>query len=38
MRPETVESLMYLWRVTKDQKWRDAGWKMMEASIGLGRV
>eukprot|EP01051_Picozoa_sp_SAG22_P013516 SAG22_NODE_1524_length_4228_cov_4.624606_2_plen_346_part_00 len=31
MRPETIESLMYLWRVTKDQKWRDAGWAMMEA-------
>lgn len=24
-RPETAESLMYMWRVTKQQKWRDAG-------------
>ena len=30
-RPETVESLMYLWRVTKNRKWRDAGWAMMQA-------
>ena len=30
-RPETVESLMYLWRVTKNPKWREAGWAIMQA-------
>ena len=30
-RPETVESLMYMWRVTKQQKWRDAGEGIMLA-------
>jgi hypothetical protein len=30
-RPETVESLMYMWRVTKQQKWRDAGRSIMLA-------
>ena len=30
-RPETVETLMYLWRVTKKRKWRDAGWEIMQA-------
>lgn len=28
MRPETVESLFYLWRITKDQKYRDWGWQI----------
>lgn len=30
-RPETVESLMYMWRLTKHQKWRDAGRDIMQA-------
>ena len=30
-RPETVETLMYLWRVTKKRKWRDAGWEIIQA-------
>ncbi|KAJ9460292.1 Mannosyl-oligosaccharide alpha-1 [Diplonema papillatum] len=31
LRPETVESLFYLWRVTKDQKYRDWGWSIYQA-------
>ena len=27
MRPETVESFFYLWRVTGDQVYREWGWK-----------
>ncbi|KAK1024843.1 mannosyl-oligosaccharide alpha-1,2-mannosidase, partial [Friedmanniomyces endolithicus] len=30
-RPETVESLFYMWRITGDTKYRDWGWKMFEA-------
>ena len=27
LRPETVESYFVLWRVTKDQRYRDWGWE-----------
>ncbi|KAF1982321.1 glycoside hydrolase family 47 protein [Aulographum hederae CBS 113979] len=30
-RPETVESLFYMWRITGDQKYRDWGWEMFES-------
>jgi len=31
LRPEYVESLFYLWRLTKDQKYRDWGWEVFNA-------
>jgi mannosyl-oligosaccharide alpha-1,2-mannosidase len=31
LRPETVESLMYLWRKTGDPKYRDWGWNIFQA-------
>lgn len=31
MRPETIESLFYLWRITKDPKYRDWGWNIFVA-------
>lgn len=30
-RPETVESLFYMWRITKDPIYREWGWTMFEA-------
>ena len=30
-RPETVETLFYLWRATGDQKYRDQGWAIFKA-------
>ncbi|KIX00372.1 uncharacterized protein Z518_10511 [Rhinocladiella mackenziei CBS 650.93] len=30
-RPETVESLFYMYRITKDRKYREWGWEMFEA-------
>jgi len=30
-RPETVESLFYFWRITKDEKYREWGWEMFES-------
>merc|ERR1719499_482498 len=30
LRPETVESLFLLWRLTKEQKWRDYGWEIFQ--------
>jgi mannosyl-oligosaccharide alpha-1,2-mannosidase len=29
--PQTVESLYIMWRVTRDEKWRDMGWRIFEA-------
>ncbi|KAF8909304.1 glycoside hydrolase family 47 protein [Gymnopilus junonius] len=31
LRPETVESLYVLWKVTGDEKWRSRGWDIFEA-------
>lgn len=31
LRPETIESLFYMWRVTKQPRYREWGWKMFEA-------
>jgi len=31
LRPETVESYFLMWRLTKDQKYRDWGWEMVQA-------
>lgn len=31
LRPETVESLFVLWRLTKDEKWREMGYKIFKA-------
>ncbi|KAI7936935.1 hypothetical protein MJO28_015834 [Puccinia striiformis f. sp. tritici] len=27
-RPETIESLFYMWRITGDRQWQDRGWRM----------
>lgn len=31
LRPEAVETMFYMWRLTKDPKWRDYGWTIFEA-------
>ncbi|KAJ9464997.1 Mannosyl-oligosaccharide 1 [Diplonema papillatum] len=31
LRPEAVESLFYLWRATKDQRYRDIGWDIFRS-------
>ena len=38
LRPETVESLFVLWRVTRSEEWRDAGWAMWRAWERHARV
>lgn len=30
LRPEAIESVFYLWRITGDRKYRDAAWRMWE--------
>ena len=32
LRPETIEAFFYMWRFTKDQKYRDWGWEMFLAA------
>jgi len=31
LRPEAVESFFYLWKHTKDEKWRNYGWKVFQS-------
>jgi endoplasmic reticulum Man9GlcNAc2 1,2-alpha-mannosidase len=32
-RPETIESLFYMWRITGDEKYRRWGWEMFESFV-----
>ncbi|KAH7358838.1 endoplasmic reticulum mannosyl-oligosaccharide 1,2-alpha-mannosidase [Plectosphaerella cucumerina] len=32
-RPETAESLFYMWRITEDPKYRDWGWEMFKSFV-----
>lgn len=36
LRPETLESLFVLWRVTGDAKYREWGWQIYRCGIGMG--
>jgi mannosyl-oligosaccharide alpha-1,2-mannosidase len=31
LRPEAIESVYYMWRITGDEEWREAAWRMWEA-------
>ena len=31
LRPEAIESVFYMWRITGDPKWQDKGWQMWES-------
>ncbi|KAI1744831.1 glycoside hydrolase family 47 protein [Xylaria scruposa] len=33
LRPEAIESVWYMYRITGDKKWQDQGWKMFEAIV-----
>lgn len=33
LRPEAIESVYYMWRITGDTKWRDAAWRMWEGIV-----
>ncbi|KAK3336476.1 endoplasmic reticulum mannosyl-oligosaccharide 1,2-alpha-mannosidase [Cercophora scortea] len=37
-RPETVESLFYMWRITGDIKYRDWGWDMFKSFVNYTAV
>ncbi|KAI1311608.1 mannosyl-oligosaccharide alpha-1,2-mannosidase [Mortierella claussenii] len=38
LRPETVESLFYLWRLTGDEKYRNWGWSIFESMEKYSKV
>lgn len=38
LRPEAVESLYMLWRVTGDARFRDMGWRIFEAFTAASRA
>ncbi|UNI15842.1 Mannosyl-oligosaccharide 1,2-alpha-mannosidase [Purpureocillium takamizusanense] len=33
LRPEAIESVFYMWRITGDQVWRDAAWRMWQGIV-----
>jgi mannosyl-oligosaccharide alpha-1,2-mannosidase len=33
LRPEAIESVFYMWRITGDEVWRAAAWRMWEAIV-----
>lgn len=33
LRPEAIESVFYMWRITGEQVWRDAAWRMWQGII-----
>ncbi|KYK58334.1 glycoside hydrolase family 47 [Drechmeria coniospora] len=33
LRPEAIESVFYMWRITGEQRWRDAAWRMWQAIV-----
>ena len=33
LRPEAIESIFYMWRITGDPHWRDTAWKLWEAIV-----
>jgi hypothetical protein len=37
-RPETVESLFYMWRITRDPKYREWGWEMFQSFMNYTAV
>jgi endoplasmic reticulum Man9GlcNAc2 1,2-alpha-mannosidase len=38
LRPETVESLFIMWRITHDQKYRDWGWEIFQSFVHYTRI
>merc|ERR1712241_1035673 len=38
LRPETIESFFYLWRITKDVKYRKWGWEVFNSFSEYARI
>lgn len=37
-RPETVETLFYMWRITGEEKYREWGWEMFKSFVNYTQV
>ncbi|KAL8730430.1 MAG: hypothetical protein Q9166_004068 [cf. Caloplaca sp. 2 TL-2023] len=37
-RPETVETLFYMWRITEDEKYREWGWEMFSSFVNYTQL
>ncbi|KAI4246546.1 MAG: hypothetical protein L6R40_001909 [Gallowayella cf. fulva] len=37
-RPETVETLFYMWRITEDEKYREWGWEMFRSFVNYTQL
>jgi mannosyl-oligosaccharide alpha-1,2-mannosidase len=38
LRPEAIESVFYMYRITGDEKWREQGWNMISSVLNLTAV
>ncbi|KAF7548190.1 hypothetical protein G7046_g8763 [Stylonectria norvegica] len=38
LRPEAIESVWYMYRITGDPEWMDKGWRMFEATVQASRT
>lgn len=38
LRPEAIESVFIMWRITGDRKWQDAAWRMFQAIEKVSRT
>ncbi|KAF4464877.1 mannosyl-oligosaccharide alpha-12-mannosidase [Fusarium albosuccineum] len=38
LRPEAIESVWYMYRITGDATWQDKGWKMFQATVAATRT
>ncbi|KAF2166303.1 glycoside hydrolase family 47 protein [Zasmidium cellare ATCC 36951] len=38
LRPEAIESVFYMYRITGEKHWQDMGWNMFQAAEGLSRT
>jgi mannosyl-oligosaccharide alpha-1,2-mannosidase len=38
LRPEAIESVFIMWRITGEQKWQDAAWRMFQAVERVSRT
>lgn len=38
LRPEAIESVFYMYRITGDEKWREQGWNMVSSVLDLSAI
>lgn len=38
LRPEAIESIYIMYRITGDKAWQDKGWKMFQSTVEVART